>query len=68
MMTIADTFLELRSDERGGFIEVQLQSSRKSLLSKGTGLYQAMYYDVLSKLLLDKSKYLVEEKLVVLSR
>lgn len=54
MATIADTFLELRSDERRGFVDVQLQSPRESLLGKGARLCQSRYNDVLSELLFGK--------------
>lgn len=38
MLTIADAFLELGSDEGNGFVEVQLQSPREPLLGQGTCL------------------------------
>lgn len=51
MPTITDAFLELRRDKGGGFVDIQLQSPRESLLGEGTCLCQTKYCDVLSKLL-----------------
>lgn len=55
MPTITDAFLKLRSDKGDGFVDVELQSPREAVLSKGACLLSKQL-DVFSELLLDKLK------------
>lgn len=53
MPSIADAFLKLRSDECSGFVNIELQSARKTLLGKGACLLSTSICDALGERLRD---------------